>query len=49
MRAAMLLARQPSQNLAAIRSALAEAVRKRFAYGEYWRVPVPAALVSAAV
>jgi SAM-dependent methyltransferase len=49
VRAAMLLARQPSRNLAAIRSALAEAVRKRFAYGEGWRVPVPAALVSATV
>jgi ubiquinone/menaquinone biosynthesis C-methylase UbiE len=49
VRAAMLLARQPSQNLAAIRSTLAEAVRKRFAYGGHWRVPVPAALVSATV
>jgi ubiquinone/menaquinone biosynthesis C-methylase UbiE len=49
VRAAMLLGRQPSQNLAAIRSALAETVRKRFAYGERWRVPVPAALVSATV
>jgi SAM-dependent methyltransferase len=49
VRAAMLLARQPSQNLAAIRSALAEVVRKRFAHGERWRVPVPAALVSATV
>jgi ubiquinone/menaquinone biosynthesis C-methylase UbiE len=49
VRAAMLLARQPSQNLAAIRSALAEAVRKRFAYGKCWRVPVPAAIVSATV
>ena len=49
VRAAMLLARQPSQNLAAIKSALAEAVRKRFAYGKRWRIPVPAALVSASV
>ena len=49
VRAAMLLARQPSQNLAAIKSALTEAVRKRFAYGKRWRVPVPAALVSASV
>ena len=49
VRAAMLLAKQPSQNLAAIRSALAEAVRRRFAYGKRWRVPVPAALVSATV
>jgi SAM-dependent methyltransferase len=49
VRAAMVLARQPSRNLAAIRSALAGAVRKRFAYGKGWRVPVPAALVSANV
>ena len=49
VRAAMLLARQPSQNLAAIRLALAAAVRKRFAYGKRWRVPVPAALVSTTV
>lgn len=49
VRAAMLLARQPTQNLAAIRLALAEAVRKRFVYGKRWRVPVPAALVSATV
>jgi hypothetical protein len=28
---------------------LAEAVRKRFARGKRWRVPVPAALVSATV
>lgn len=49
VRAAMLLARQPSQNLAAIRLALAEAVRERFAFGKSWRVPVPAALISATV
>jgi SAM-dependent methyltransferase len=47
VRAAMLLARQPPQRLATIRSALAQAVRERFAYGERWRVPVPAALLRA--
>jgi len=47
VRAAMLLATQPQENLAAIRTALAEAVRTRFAHGDRWRVPVPAALVSA--
>lgn len=45
VRAAMVLSRQPSQNLIAIRAAMAEAVRTRFAYGDRWRVPVPAALV----
>lgn len=49
VRAAMLLAKQPHQNLAAIRSAMTEAVRSRFGFGNRWRVPVPAALVSAAV
>jgi ubiquinone/menaquinone biosynthesis C-methylase UbiE len=47
VRAAMVLAKQPAQNLAAIRSAMTEAVRKRFAYRDRWRVPVPAALVRA--
>jgi hypothetical protein len=47
VRAAMLLANQPRQNLAAIRSALAEAVRQRFSSGGRWRVPVPAALLRA--
>ena len=47
VRAAMLLANQPPENLAAIRSAMAEAVQKRFAYGDRWRVPVPAALLRA--
>jgi SAM-dependent methyltransferase len=47
VRAATLLARQPPQNLAAIRSALTEAVRARFSSGNGWRVPVPAALVRA--
>jgi SAM-dependent methyltransferase len=47
VRAAMLLANQPAQNLAAIRSALAQTVRERFAKGDRWRVPVPAMLLSA--
>jgi SAM-dependent methyltransferase len=47
VRAAMLLAQQPQQNLIAIRSALAEVVRGRFAAGQRWRVPVPAALLRA--
>jgi SAM-dependent methyltransferase len=47
VRAASLLARQPPQNLAAIRSAMAQAVQERFAHGDRWRVPVPAALLRA--
>jgi SAM-dependent methyltransferase len=47
VRAATLLANQPAKSLAAIRSAIAEAVRARFANGDRWRVPVPAALLSA--
>ena len=47
VRAAMLLAEQPRQNLVAIQSALAEVVRRRFAAGKRWRVPVPAALLRA--
>jgi SAM-dependent methyltransferase len=47
VRAAMLLARQPPQNLTAIRSALTQAVQERFAYGDRWRVPMPAALLRA--
>jgi ubiquinone/menaquinone biosynthesis C-methylase UbiE len=47
VRAAMLLNSQPPQNLAAIRSALALSVRKQFANGDRWRVPVPAALIRA--
>jgi hypothetical protein len=43
----MLLGSQPAANLAAIRSAIAEAVRARFADGDRWRVPVPAALLAA--
>jgi SAM-dependent methyltransferase len=48
VRAAMLLANQPPQNLAAIRSALTLSVREQFTNGNRWRVPVPAALVRAA-
>jgi SAM-dependent methyltransferase len=47
VRAAMLLSRQPPENLAAIRQAFAREVRERFANGNRWRVPAPAALVSA--
>jgi ubiquinone/menaquinone biosynthesis C-methylase UbiE len=46
-RAAMLLAGQPPDNVAAIRSAMAEAVRQRFRTGTRWRVPMPAALLRA--
>ena len=45
VRAAMVLAKQPQANLAAIRRAMSEAVQSRFAYGDRWRVPVPATLV----
>jgi len=47
VRAATTLAQQPPQCLTAIRSALAQAVRERFVYGDRWRVPVPAALLGA--
>ena len=47
VRAAMLLGNQPASNLAAIRAAIADQVRARFANGGRWRVPVPAALLSA--
>src|SRR5580765_4326201 len=40
VRAAMVLASQPPQSLVAIRQAMAEAVQKRFACGDRWRVPV---------
>jgi SAM-dependent methyltransferase len=49
VRAAMVLSRQSPQDLAAIRSALAHAVEQKFANGERWRVPVPAALIRAGV
>jgi SAM-dependent methyltransferase len=47
VRAAMLLGNQPASNLAAIRLAIAQSVRERFADGNRWRVPVPAALLGA--
>lgn len=47
VRAAMLLGNQPASNLAAIRSDIAKSVRERFANGDRWRVPVPAALLAA--
>jgi ubiquinone/menaquinone biosynthesis C-methylase UbiE len=47
VRVAMLLAKQPPQNLAAIRSALTTLVEEQFLQGKRWRVPVPAALVLA--
>lgn len=47
VRAAMLLSRQPPDHYAAIRSALAEEVRRRFAYSDHWRVPTFAAILSA--
>jgi SAM-dependent methyltransferase len=47
VRAAMLLSKQPPENLAAIRSALTAMVREQFCTGTRWRVPVPAALVRA--
>jgi SAM-dependent methyltransferase len=47
VRAAMLLSKQPPDNLAAIRSALTTTVREKFSSGSRWRVPVPAALVRA--
>jgi SAM-dependent methyltransferase len=47
IRGATLLTNQPRKNLAAIRSALAKATRKRFGSGNHWRVPIPAALLHA--
>ena len=49
VRAAMLLASQPVENLTAIRTALTEGVRERFKVGETWRVPIPAALLRASI
>ncbi len=47
VRAAMVLSKQPPENLAAIRSALTAIVREQFCCGDHWCVPVPAALVQA--
>jgi ubiquinone/menaquinone biosynthesis C-methylase UbiE len=49
VRVATMLADQPPQNLAAIRSALTLSVRQQFSNGDRFRVPVPAALVRATV
>lgn len=48
VRAAMMLARQPPEHLTAIRAALIDEVRRRFASGSQWRVPTMAAVLSAA-
>lgn len=45
VRAAMLLASQPQENLGAMRANLEQTVRERFATGDRWIIPVPAALV----
>lgn len=47
VRAAMLLSAQPPENLAAIKAAITGAVQERFAQGNGWRCPAPAAVVSA--
>ena len=47
VRAAMLLARQPPEHLAAIRSAVNDEVHRNFASGSQWRVPAMAAVLSA--
>ena len=47
VRAANLLAAQPSERLAAIRVAIADNVDKRFRHGARWRIPIPSALISA--
>ena len=46
-RGGYLLTRQPDQNRAAIKTAVAEKVREQCADGDRWRVPIPAALVNA--
>jgi SAM-dependent methyltransferase len=48
VRAAMLFAAQPPHCLEAIRAAMSDQVRGRYAEGDVWVVPVPAALISAA-
>ena len=47
VRAANLLAAQAPERLAAIRAAVAMTVRRGFASGARWRVPMPASLASA--
>ncbi len=47
VRAAAILANQPLDSLAVIRHSLTQTVKDRFAHGDRWRVPVPAALLRA--
>lgn len=47
VRAAKLLASQPVDRLSAIRAAVTTIVREQYAHAGRWRVPIPAALVSA--
>ncbi len=47
-RAGYLLTRQPEENRAAIKEAVATAVRERFTDGDKFHVPIPAVLVTAA-
>ncbi len=47
VRGGMLLYLQPPERLAAIRAAMARAVEEQFSENGGWRVPIPAALVSA--
>ncbi len=46
-RGGYLMSQQPAENNAAIKAAVAEEVRARFAHGQGWRAPMPAALVVA--
>ncbi|MEM0948887.1 MAG: methyltransferase domain-containing protein [Pseudomonadota bacterium] len=46
-RGGKLMSIQPSENLAAIKAAMAAKVRAEFAHGDGWRVEIPAAMVVA--
>jgi len=46
VRAAMLLSSQPPDNLAAIKAAITDTVREKFAHVDGWRCPAPAAVIS---
>jgi ubiquinone/menaquinone biosynthesis C-methylase UbiE len=46
-RGGYLLTQQPDHSRAAIKTAIAAKVRERFAQGDEWHVPIPAALVTA--
>ncbi|WP_176828097.1 class I SAM-dependent methyltransferase [Ruegeria marina] len=48
-RGGYLLSRQPEENNAAIKAAVADKVRNRFADGDRWRAPMPASLILARV